>query len=130
MHLVTLWLVNRVPLLIHQALGAHDLEGIVEGVELGLGGPVGAEVRVGPGEVLAVVDGEVHVVQGVVGGAVEELLGPVARDHVAVVDQDGPDLDGDEEDHVQVALHWADEDEEALGGCVSDGDVSVKVNEM
>lgn len=76
---------------------------------------MGAEVRVGPGEVLAVVDGEVHVVEGVMGGAVEELLGPVARDHVAVVDEDGPDLDGDEEDHVQVALHWADEDEEALG---------------
>lgn len=86
----------------------------MEGVELGLGRAVGAEVGVGPGEVLAVVDGEVHVVQGVVGGAVEELFRPVARDHVAVVDQDGPDLDGDEEDHVQVALHWANEDEEAV----------------
>lgn len=86
----------------------------MEGVELGLGRAVGAKVGVGPGEVLAVVDGEVHVVQGVVGGAVEELFGPVARDHVAVVDQDGPDLDGNEEDHVQVALHWADEDEEAV----------------
>lgn len=86
----------------------------MEGVELGLGRAVGAEVGVGPGEVLAVVDGEVHVVQGVVCGAVEELFRPVARDHVAVVDQDGPDLDGNEEDHVQVALHWADEDEEAV----------------
>lgn len=87
----------------------------MERVELWLGRAVGAEVGVGPGEVLAVVDGEVHVVQGVVGGAVEELFRPVARDHVAVVDQDGPDLDCDEEDHVQVALHWAEEDEEALG---------------
>lgn len=86
----------------------------MEGVELGLGRAVGAEVGVGPGEVLAVVDGEVHVVKGVVGRAVEELFRPVARDHVAVVDQDGPDLDGDEEDHVQVALHWADEDEETV----------------
>lgn len=86
----------------------------MEGVQLGLGCAVGAEVGVGPGEVLAVVDGEVHVVQGMVGGAVEELFRPVARDHVAVVDQDGPDLDGDEEDHVQVALHWADEDEQAV----------------
>lgn len=73
-----------------------------------------AETGVGPGEVLAVVDGEVHVVQCVVSGAVDELLGPVAGDHVAVVDQDGPDLDGDEEDHVEISLHGADEDEEAV----------------
>lgn len=112
--LFTLWLADRVSLLIHEALGAHDLECVVERVELGLWRAVGAEVGVGPGEVLAVVDGEVHVMQSVVGGAVEELFRPVTRDHVAVVDQDGPDLDSDEEDHVQVALHWADEDEEAV----------------
>ena len=88
--------------------------------------PVRAETGVGPGEVLTVIDGEVHVVQGVVGGAVDELLGPVAGDHVAVVDQDGPDLDGDEEDHVEISLHGADEDEEAgdwekLGICTDWG---------
>lgn len=86
----------------------------MERIQLWLRGPVRAEIAVGPGEVLAVVDGEVHVVQRVVGGAVDELLCPVARDHVAVVDQDGPDLDRYEEDHVQMSLHWAEEDEGAF----------------
>jgi hypothetical protein len=38
----------------------------------------------------------------------------VARNHVAVVNEDGPDLDRNEENHVQVSLHGADEDEDAL----------------
>lgn len=63
-------------------------------------GPVGAEVAIGPGEVLTVVDGEVYMVKGVVGGAVDELLGPVTCDHVAVVDKNSPDLDGHEEGQV------------------------------
>lgn len=107
----------------------------MEGVELGLGRPVRAEVGVGPCEVLAVVDGEVHVVQRVVGGAVEELLGPVARDHVAVVDQDGPYLDCDEQNQVQIPLHWAEEDEDAASGLVMmtircDSDVGMKLTGM
>jgi hypothetical protein len=50
-----------------------------------------------PGEVLAVVDGKVEVVERVVGGAVDDVLEPVARDHVRVVDEDGPDVDDDED---------------------------------
>lgn len=47
--------------------------------------PVRAEKAVGPGEVLSIVDGEVHVVQRVVRGAVDELLCPMICDHVTVV---------------------------------------------
>lgn len=73
-----------------------------------------AEIVVGPGEVLPIVDGEVHVVQCVVRGAVDEPFRPMARNHVTVVDQDGPDLDSHEEDHVQISLHWANENEDAF----------------
>lgn len=107
---------NGVPLVVDQALCPHHLERIVDGVQFGTRGAMGIEVVVAPGEVLAVVDGEVHVVQGVVGRRVYKLLGPVTRDHIAVVDEDGPDLDGNEEGHVKVAVHGADEDEGARWG--------------
>lgn len=112
--LLPLWLLDGVALFVDEAFRAHHLEGIVERIQLGLRGAVRAEIGVGPGEVLSVVDGEVHVVQGVMGGAVEEFLRPVAGNHVAVVNQDGPDLDRAEEDHVQMALHGADKDEDAV----------------
>lgn len=113
--LLGLWLLrDGVSLLVHQTLLAHDAEGLVDGVQLGTGLSVGVEVVVGPGEVLAVVDGEVHVVQRVVRGAVDELLGPVTRDHVSVVDEDGPDLHQDEHDQVEVPLHGADEDKDVV----------------
>ena len=108
-------LLDQVPLLIHEPLRAHHFERVMQRIQRRLRRPVRAETAVRPGEVLAIIDGEVHVVQGVVGGAVDELFRPVAGDHVAVVDQDGPDLDGHEEDHVQISLHGADEDEEAFG---------------
>jgi hypothetical protein len=38
----------------------------------------------------------------------------VARNHVAVVNEDGPDLDRNEENHVQVSLHGANKDEDAV----------------
>lgn len=93
-------LADGLVVLVHQALGAHDLERVVEGVQLRLRGLVRAKLRVGPCEVLAVVAGEVDVVQRVVRRAVDVLLEPVACDHVAVVDEDGPDLHGEEEHHV------------------------------
>lgn len=72
------------------------------------------KIVVGPGEVLAVVDGEVHVVQRVVCRAVDELLSPVSRNHVTVMNQDRPDLHEDEHDQVKVPLHRADEDEDVV----------------
>jgi hypothetical protein len=64
---------------------------------------------------LAIVARKVEVMQCMVRGRVDESLEEVARDHVAVVDEDGPDLDEDEEDEVEVLLHGADEDEDAGG---------------
>lgn len=87
----------------------------MDGIQLGLRRAVGVEVAVSPGEVLAVVDGKVHVMQGVVGGAVDELFEPVAGDHVAVVDENGPHLDEDEEAQVEVLLGREDEDEDVVG---------------
>lgn len=46
--------------------------------------------------------------------AVDEFLRPMARNHVAVVNENGPDLDRSEENHVQVSLHGANEDEDAV----------------
>lgn len=108
--LLLLWLCDWVARFVNKALRLHDLERIVDRVEFGPGSAVRVEVVVAPGEVLPVVDSEVHVVQRVVGRAVDELLGPVPGDHVAVVDEDGPDLHSNEENHVEVAVHGAEED--------------------
>lgn len=101
-------------MLIHKTLGPHHLEGIVERIQRGFGGAVRTEIGVGPGEVLPIVDGEVHMVQCMVRRAVDEFLRPMARNHVAVVNENGPDLDRSEENHVQVSLHGANEDEDAV----------------
>jgi hypothetical protein len=111
--LAILLLRDWVPLLINQALLTHDAQGLVQRVKLGLGRAVGLEVTVGPGEVLAVVDSEVDVVEGVMGGAVDVLFEPVASDHVGVVDENGPDLHQEEKNHVQIFLSGANEDENA-----------------
>lgn len=104
-----------VSLLVDEALLAHDAQSLVNGVQLRAGLPVRVKVVVGPREVLAIVDCKVHVVQRVVGGTIDELLDPVARNHVSVVDQNGPDLDQNEHDQVQVSLHRADEDKDVVG---------------
>jgi len=78
--------------------------------------PVRAEIIVGPGEILPIVDGEIHVVQRMMRGTVDELFRPMARDHVTVVNQDGPDLDSTEEGHVKMSLHWTNEDKDAIEG--------------
>lgn len=111
--LLLLWLRDWVASLIDETLCPHDLESVVNGVQLRSRCTVRVEVVVTPSEVLSIVDGEVHVMQRVVSRAVDEFLGPVSRDHVAIVDEDGPDLYGDEENHVQVTVHWADEDKGA-----------------
>jgi hypothetical protein len=47
----------------------------------------------------------------------------VTRNHVAVVNENGPDLDGNEENHVEVSVHGADEDEGASHVLVDEGGV-------
>jgi hypothetical protein len=48
------------------------------------------------------------------GGAVEPLLCPMAGNHIAIVNEDCPDLDSNKEDHVQMSLHWTDENKDAF----------------
>ncbi len=62
-----------------------------------------------PGKVLAIVDGKVYVVEGVVRGTVYDGLEGVAGDHVRVVDEDGPKVDKDEEAEVDHAVEGEEE---------------------
>ena len=128
MLLLLLWLSNGVTCLVDKTLRPHKLKSIVDGIQLGPGCTVRVEVVVAPGKVLTVVDGKVHVVQGVVSGTVDELLGPVARDHVAIMDEDSPDLHSNEEDHVEIPVHGAEEYEGASHVLV-DQDVAVHVSD-
>jgi len=79
-------------------------------VEVGLRVAIGVPDAVRPGEVLPVVDREVQVVQRVVRGPVDDVLERVAGDHVGVVNEDAPKVDGDEEEEVECAVEWEEED--------------------
>lgn len=46
--------------------------------------------------------------------AIDVFLEPVACDHIAIVDEDSPDLHQAEEDQVKVLLHGADEDKNTI----------------
>ena len=46
------------------------------------------------------------------GGAVDVFFEPMARYHVAVVDEDCPDLYQNEHGHIEVLLHGADKNED------------------
>lgn len=54
-------------------------------------------------------------------GRVDVAFEEVTRDHVAVVDKDGPDLDDDEEDEEEVFVHREDECRDVVreGLCVA-----------
>lgn len=109
-----LWLRNGLVVLIHQPLLSHDPQGFVDRVQVRPGSLVRVPVVVGPGKVLSVVARKVHVVEGVVSWAVDELFQPVSSDHVTVMNEDGPDLDQSKEHHIQVLLHGANEDENTV----------------
>jgi hypothetical protein len=64
---------------------------------------------------LAVVAGEVEVVQSVVGGRVDVPLEKVSADHVAIVNEDGPQLNKDEKTEIEVFVKWEDVDEDVVG---------------
>jgi hypothetical protein len=113
-YLLILGLFDGVTILVRESLLLHDPNGLVDGVQLRHGSSVGVPVVVGPCEVLAVVASKVHVVESVMSGAVDELLEPVASNHVTVVNEDSPDLNADEKEHVEVLLHGADVDEDMV----------------
>jgi hypothetical protein len=70
--------------------------------------------RGGKSTYLAVVHREVEVVQCVVCRAVDDFLKRVASDEVRVVDQDGPEVDGDKETKVNEAVEGEDEDDAVI----------------
>lgn len=53
------------------------------------------------------------------GGAVDEFLGPVAGNHVAVVNENRPDLHGHEESQIEIPLDGENEWENAFDEGIS-----------
>lgn len=105
---------NRVALIVNEPLFAHHAQSVVNRVELWSRLAVRVKIVVGPGEILAVVACKVHVVKSMVGRTVDELFRPGAGDHVAVVDEDGPELHENEEYGVEVLLHRANKDKDMV----------------
>lgn len=64
---------------------------------------------------LAVVASEVEVVQSVVGWRVNVSLEKVSADHVAIVDENCPQLNKDEETEIEVFVQGKDVDEDVVG---------------
>lgn len=85
----------------------------MEKIQHWLRSPERTETIVGRGGIITIVDGEVHVIQRVMRGAVDELLCPMARSRVTVLNQDSPDLNRNEEEQVQISLRWANDDGDA-----------------
>ena len=63
---------------------------------------------------LAIVHGEVEMVQRMVRGTVDDRLERVSGDHVRVVDEDGPAVDDHEEAEVQLTVEREEVDEEVV----------------
>ena len=63
---------------------------------------------------LAVVHGEVEMVQRMVRRAVDDRLERVSGDHVRVVDEDGPAVNDHEEAEVQLAVEGEEVDDEVV----------------
>ena len=91
-----------------------DLVHLMHGVKVAGRLSVGVAHPVCPGEVLPVVHCEVHVMQRMMCGSVDDLLQWVVRDHVRIVYQDRPHIDENKEDQVEMSLKWEEEDEEMV----------------
>lgn len=76
--------------------------------------PVRASEPIASSKVLSVVDVEVQVVECVVRRAIDDLLEWRVDNDVAVVDQDAPAVDKDEEPHVHESVQWEQEDEDVV----------------
>ena len=92
-----------------------ELQDVVHGVQCRLRLTARATPLVCPSEVLPIVDGEVQMVQRMVGGSVDNVFKRVAGDHVRVMDEDGPDVDENKHSEVEVTLHGEEEDESVVG---------------
>lgn len=105
---------NCISLFVYQPLLSHNPECIMKRIQIRTRRPMRLEVVVGPCKVLPVIDSEIHVMQCVVGRAVDILLKPVARDHVTIMDENCPHLHQNEKNHIQVLLHRANEDKHTI----------------
>ena len=64
---------------------------------------------------LAVVHGEVEMVQSMVRGTVDDRLERVSGDHVRVVDENRPKVHEEEQAEVELAVEGEHEDEQVVG---------------
>lgn len=72
---------------------------------------VRASNTVPEGEILAIVVVEVEMVDGMVSGRVDDVAVELV---LAVMDQDGPHIDGGKHGEIDVSLHWAAEDKDVV----------------
>lgn len=111
--LVLLLLLDGVTIRVRESLLLHHRNSRMYRIQIVLGSAVRVVVLVCPGKVLAVVAGEIEVVECMVSWRVDPFLPPTSGNHIAVVDKDCPELDEDKEEEVGPLVHGADVDEDA-----------------
>jgi len=67
-----------------------------------------------PCKVLPVIADEVEVMERMMRWSVDDFFERMVGDHIRVVDEDGPKVDQDEEDEVEMPLEREDEGEEVV----------------
>ena len=77
--------------------------------------PVRAAVLVGPRKVLAVIAGEAEVMQCVVSRSIDSIFEGMISDHIRIVNKNGPKVDQDEKDEIEMPLEWEEEHEKMIG---------------
>ena len=77
--------------------------------------PIRSSGLICPGEVLTVVHGEIQMVQSMMGGSVDDVLQPMAGDHVRIVNEHRPDVHAHEEDKMEVLLNREEVRKDVIG---------------
>ena len=77
--------------------------------------PIRSSSLVRPCEVLAVVDGEIQMMQSMVCGSINHVLEPMTGDHIRIVNEHRPDIDADEEREVEMFLDGEEIGEDMVG---------------
>jgi len=67
-----------------------------------------------PGEVLSVIADKVEVMERMMCRSVDNFFERMVGDHIRVVNEDGPKVDQDEQDEVEMSLEGEDEGEEVV----------------
>ena len=77
--------------------------------------PVRTSNPICPSEVLAIVHGEIQMVQGMMCRPIDNVLQPVAGDHIRIVNENRPYVHADEECEVEVFLNGEDVGKDVVG---------------